>query len=194
MTFRWISYLSIRTSAAGCELASFSSGTQTRISIPERLPVEAAITGHQGHRDSSAKTPSAITVQLAIVWNTISLSLSLQCLLYVSSSFSFLLTPLKNITFASFLYSTQLNLVYIAQHSRSKVLYSAHREDKKTKEMNTRGEKSLVSSLPNQLNREEIYISDANCSTSACRSNRHHSQHSWNENKPHMFNSRQTVH
>ncbi len=67
MTFRWIPHLSLSTSATGCELASWSAGTQTGISSPERLPVEAAITGHQGDRDSSAKTPSAIMVQLAVI-------------------------------------------------------------------------------------------------------------------------------
>lgn len=37
MTFRWIAHLSVSTSAAGCKLASWSTGTQTGISVPERL-------------------------------------------------------------------------------------------------------------------------------------------------------------
>lgn len=70
-------------------LASCSTGTQTGIRVPERLPVEAAITGHPGHRDSIAKTPSVIMVQLAIVWYTIWLSRLCDGPLSLPVSFSF---------------------------------------------------------------------------------------------------------
>lgn len=145
MAFKWISHLSVSTPAALWELASWSTGTQTGIGSPERLPVKAAITGHQGRRDSSAKTPSAIMVQLAIVWCTIFHSLS-HCL------FSF--RPV----------SLPLSPSVLCPWRRSLLLPSY----------------THVPTLPNLLNREEIYISDANCSTSACRSIKHHSQHSWN--------------
>lgn len=67
MTLSWMCHLPVSTSAVGCKWPSWSTGTQTGFSVTQRLQSQGV-----EYRDSSARTLSAIMVQLAITGSTIS--------------------------------------------------------------------------------------------------------------------------